>query len=212
MEKEIWKDIIDYEGMYQISSYGQVKSLALMLQSGFRGFAMSEDRILKHGIDKDGYALYGLSKDNKRKTYKGHRLVAIHFIDNTDNLPVVNHIDGIKTNNYYRNIEWCTVVYNNNHMITTGLKTNNKFVGKYSLDDKLLDVYYSCREATRENNFRGSGISRAANGHLITAHKFKWKFITKEVFENNGGKRKPVNPEYTKMRKEIKMKKKGRKI
>lgn len=100
---EIWKDIKGFEGLYQVSSYGNVRSY-------YRG-----GRILKPKKDKDGYLEVCLRKNNKSKYFKIHRLVAFVFIENTDNLPQVNHIDENKMNNNINNLEWCDCYYNINY-------------------------------------------------------------------------------------------------
>lgn len=114
---EEWRDIEEYEGYYQISNKGRVKSLARsMIMKDGRGKTLKE-RILKLSYDQDGYVLYGLSKYNKVKTYKAHRLVASYFIPNPDNLPMVNHKNGIKHDNRVENLEWCDAFYNSQHAI-----------------------------------------------------------------------------------------------
>ena len=98
--EEIFKEIIGYEGLYWISNLGNVKS---------------KHKILKPVINKDGYYCVSLSKKGKLKTYTLHRLIALHFIENPDNLPQVNHKDENKLNNNADNLEWCTKAYNNSY-------------------------------------------------------------------------------------------------
>lgn len=104
---EEWKDIEEYEGLYQVSSMGRVKSLNYN--------HTNKERILKTGKDKYGYLFVYLYKDGKRKFHKVHRLVAQAFLDNPYNLPFINHKDECKTNNFVDNIEWCTAAYNINY-------------------------------------------------------------------------------------------------
>ena len=94
--KEEFKEIIGYEGWYWISNLGNVKS---------------KFRQLKPCINKDGYYVVNLCKENHTKTFNVHRLVALHFIDNPNNLPQVNHKDECKTNNCVTNLEWCNVTH-----------------------------------------------------------------------------------------------------
>lgn len=110
---EKWVDIEGYEGIYKISNLGNVYSY----KSGI---------ILKHRLNTKGYVHYGLRKDGVAKDVRAHRLVATYFIPNPDNLPLVNHIDGDKTNNAYTNLEWCTHSYNQKHAYATGLRVPNK--------------------------------------------------------------------------------------
>ena len=104
---EIWADIVGYEGHYQISTFGRVKSF-------YRG----KQRILAPFIDKDGYFQIALGRGKK---FKIHRLVATAFIPNPDDKPQINHIDGNKMNNHVNNLEWCTNRENQNHALQTGL-------------------------------------------------------------------------------------------
>lgn len=105
---EIWRDIPGYEGLYKISNYGRIKS-------------MYHDRVVTGGTYPNGYRFIALSKDHIKRTYLVHRLVAITFINNPDNLPVVNHIDGNKQNNAVNNLEWVTQSYNVKHAVKIGL-------------------------------------------------------------------------------------------
>ncbi len=103
---EKWKEIRGYEGLYEVSNSGLVRSLKRSTTSG---------KVLRQNKDKYGYYRVCLSKDNIPKTYIVHRLVAEAFIDNPDNLPCINHKNEIKTDNRSENLEWCTVAYNNSY-------------------------------------------------------------------------------------------------
>ena len=103
LPKRVWKDIPGYEGRYQVSNTGQVRSLNYM--------HTGQTRILKPAKDKDGYLLIGL----KGKSCRVHRLVAQAFIPNHDNLPCINHKDENPANNAVWNLEWCTAKYNCNY-------------------------------------------------------------------------------------------------
>ena len=107
LPKRVWKDIPGYEGLYQVSDTGQVRTL------NYR--RTGQTKILKPGYTKDGYTIVVLCKDGKGKTYTVHRLVALAFIPNADNLTEVNHKDENKTNNHVSNLEWCDRTYNNNY-------------------------------------------------------------------------------------------------
>lgn len=131
--KEIWKDIKDYEGVYQVSNLGRVKSLSRFHNNNSGGY-LSKERILKQNI-KRGYLTVGLCKEGKTKTYSVHRLVAIAFIVNPHNKKTVNHIDGNKTNNLVSNLEWCTYSENQQHAFNIGL--HQPTIGENSSFHKL---------------------------------------------------------------------------
>lgn len=116
--KEIWKPIKGYEGLYEISNYGRVKSLPKI-----RGRRLTNETILKPRISTQGYIMVGLRKNDKTFNASVHRLIAEAFIPNPENKKKVNHIDGNKQNNSIDNLEWCTPSENMQHAYRTGLKT-----------------------------------------------------------------------------------------
>ena len=169
MIKEYWKDKKDYEGHYQVSNWGRVKSIKF-----------GKERILKLTKDKDGYFFVNLYKNNKSKTFKVHRLVAEAFLPNTDNLPLINHKDEDKSNNIVSNLEWCDVKYNTNY------GTRNKRIGKsntngkrskpvlqYTLDGKFVREWESYRECKR-NGF--NHVSECCRGKLKSCGGFIWRY------------------------------------
>jgi hypothetical protein len=125
---EVWKDVKDYEGMYQISNFGRVKSLERIVKNGVNSNRLIKERILKNHISKTGYFVTDLKDKNYRKTFKIHILISKHFIKNHKNLPIINHIDGNKLNNNIYNLEWVSQRENCCHK---ELKNNNssKYIG-----------------------------------------------------------------------------------
>lgn len=120
---EIYKDIKGYEGFYQVSNFGNVRSLK---RSGYQHGNSKQTfkgRVLKQYLGEKGYYSITLSKDNKQKKIQVHRLVAMTFIDNPYKKPQINHIDGIKTNNKAENLEWCTGSENMKHAFKIGLQS-----------------------------------------------------------------------------------------
>ena len=103
---EIWKDVVYFEGLYQVSNLGRVKSLNYS--------RTGREKVLKPS-KTNGYLQVYLYKEGKSKRFSIHRLVAFAFIPNPNNLPIVNHKDEDKSNNCVDNLEWCTVAYNNNY-------------------------------------------------------------------------------------------------
>ena len=112
---EEWRDVPEYEGLYQVSSKGRVKQIGQLYTDGRRGVASGEGRIINPQISRTGYYFHQLSCSGKRKTVYVHRMVAMAFIPNPNNLPAVNHKDEDKSNNCVENLEWCTFKYNNNY-------------------------------------------------------------------------------------------------
>jgi len=119
---EEWRDIEGYEGLYQVSNYGRVRSF-------HRG-----DSLLLLNTDRYGYPLAGLCKNGKRVSAKVHRLVAKAFIDNPNNSPCVNHKDENPLNNHIDNLEWCTQAYNIEYSLA-------KHYEVLTPDGFLLDVF-----------------------------------------------------------------------
>ena len=115
---EIWKDIEGYEGLYQVSNLGRVKSIYGWCGNRF----VKRTKILKLKINNKGYTKVYLYKNKKSKMFFVHRLVAMAFVPNPNNLPQVNHKDGNKLNNSIGNLEWCTCSENIKHAYKTGLK------------------------------------------------------------------------------------------
>ena len=109
--KVVWKDIKGYEGIYQISNFGEV----IRLRSYDSRNHLRNSKILKQRTTSDGYLQLGLHKNGKETKYLVHRLVAEAFLPNPDNLTEVNHIDENKQNNCISNLEWCTHKYNTNY-------------------------------------------------------------------------------------------------
>lgn len=131
MEDEIWKDVVGYEGMYQVSNMGRVLSIE---RDTTRICSTRKDSVfhVKGGYvymhdNQHGYVVCNLSKDKKSKSFSVHRLVAIAFIPNPNGYREVNHIDGNKLNNRSDNLEWCTRQQNIRHSFDMGL--NHGFLG-----------------------------------------------------------------------------------
>lgn len=127
MEKEIWKEIEVFGGNYSVSSEGRVRSNGLLKGKN------SKVRILKTELSKKGYLRVGLTKDGKQKKYLVHRLVAIAFLDNPNNLPDVNHKNECKTDNRLINLEWMSRRDNMNYGDRTKKAATTRFINNIPL-------------------------------------------------------------------------------
>ncbi len=185
---EVWKDIPGYEGFYQASSFGRIRSVDRTIQCA-DSIRTYKGRILKPDKKKNGYLEVALNKQGNRKQHLVHRLVAITFIDNPKGLLVVNHKDEDKENNSIGNLEWCSQSYNNNYGEGHQNRRINSPIGvikklakpvvQYSLDGDFIAEYYSAMEAGRQTGVSQGGISECCNGKQKTAYGYIWRY--KEV-------------------------------
>lgn len=135
MNKEIWKDIPDYEGLYQVSNLGRVKSLKKYVWNGYKNI-LKKEKILIPRYNQKGYVSYALYKNNKRKDFKGHYLVISSFIKNEYKKEQINHKNGIKDDNRLCNLEYCTQQENIIDAYENGLFKNRKKKYKFNKQDK----------------------------------------------------------------------------
>lgn len=114
---EVWKDIIEFEGLYQISNLGNVKSLSRYYYCGnnYSTLKYCREKLLKFRFTKTGYTRVVFNLNGKNKDFYVHKLVAYYFLDNPNNYVEINHKDENKANNYYYNLEWCNHIYNCNY-------------------------------------------------------------------------------------------------
>ena len=170
--EEIWKDIPEYQGFYQISNLGRVKRKKRNVNSFIQksGFRTISDRICNSQDNGKGYKQIYVSINNKRKLFYIHRLVAIHFIENPDNKPQVNHKDGNKSNNVFNNLEWCSRIENIKHAIEKKL-INAK--GENSKNAKLTEKQVlAIRRLNKINpKFNKTKVAKKLNVRDTTIHK-----------------------------------------
>ena len=168
---EIWKDIPNYEGLYQASNTGFIRN-------------SRTNKILKPRIDKNGYFKHILYIKGVPKEFRTHRLIALTFIENSKNLLQINHIDENKQNNCIDNLEWVDAKTNNNHAtrnkrISAGVQKNSKkkSVNQYDLNGNLIKTWNSLREIERELNIYHNILSNKIKNKDGIMNGYKWKFV-----------------------------------
>lgn len=163
MKKE-WKSIDGYDGLYEVSNTGEVKSLL-------------KDRLLKPSNTTRGYLEVTLTKNKTHNKFKVHRLVAHAFLINPENKKCVNHIDGDKHNNFVSNLEWCSDSENREHAYRRELRkmATQTEVEMYSSDGIFINKFNSMSEASRKTGINVGNISRCCNSSNRTARGYVFK-------------------------------------
>lgn len=173
----MWKDIKGYEGLYQVSNLGRVKSLDRYV-NGRIGKQFIYGRILINCSQVNGYKYVALCKDGNKKTFRIHRLVAQAFISNPYNKLEVNHKDEDIINNLVGNLEWSTPKENANYGTRVKRCSKPQQIKVVKLDDELnlIKIYDSCASAGEENNVDSASIIRVCKGRQLHSMGFKWMY------------------------------------
>jgi NUMOD4 motif./HNH endonuclease. len=183
--EEIWKPIKGYEGIYEVSSYGRVRSSERTAERLDRYGNISKyevkGRIISQWKRKDGYMSVTLRSMKTQSTLLVHRLVIETFVPNPDNLQLVNHKDENKSNNNVENLEWCTPSYNNTYN-NIHMKKNMPFkkrVRQMTFDGEVIAEYESAADAARQTGLSNGGISSSCNGKkgFERYHGYNWEYI-----------------------------------
>ena len=169
---EIWKDIEGYEGLYQVSNLGRVKSLNYK-RSG-------REKILKPDKSKTGYLYLCLYKNNKRNHCRIHRLVANAFIENPNNYPYINHIDECKSNNNISNLEWCSPKYNINHGTCIKRRVEKQSKQIYCIENDT--IYKSISECGRKLHLSIGNISSVLNKRRKHTKGYTFKYSSQVLY------------------------------
>lgn len=171
---EVWRDIDGYDGNYQVSNYGNVRSLDRIVH-GTNDYFQKGKKLAK---SNDGrYDFVKISYNGIRKNQYIHILVATYFVDNPNNYKCINHKDENKRNNRFDNLEWCTKKYNANYG-----ERNSKISKKLSrkvarIKNGEIDKIYNSQTEVKKDGFLQSQVSKCCNGLLKTHKGYQWKFI-----------------------------------
>lgn len=206
--EEHWRPVVGYEGLYEVSNIGRVRSIdkVVVSENQYGRYEKTvKGRIMKTGKNKYGYLQVGLCKYGKVKTFLVHRLVAEAFIPNPNNLPEVNHKDERPWNNAVSNLEWCDRVYNNNYgtrnkRISQANKGKNGYwlgkhhsdetkrriietmskkpVAAYTPDGSFVAEFPSIREAARVLNCFSTNIVGCLKGRYKSCSGYIWKYLS----------------------------------
>ncbi len=187
MAKELWKDVKGYEGLYEVSNLGRVRSKTIKSWNG-HVFFIKKGIIRKQRAEKRaGYLFLDLSKNGKLHRFYVHRLVAEAFLPNPKNLPQVNHKDENVKNNCVSNLEWCDARYNNlygnrKNILHSIAKTPSKPVIQMSLNGRFIKYWHSQLEAARAVKRSATSISECCQGITKTSAGYKWRYASKKVW------------------------------
>ena len=171
---EEWKSIDGFEGFYEVSNFGNVRSL------NYHNWGIVKN--LTPTIDRYGYERVCLCKNGKQFNRLVHRMVATAFIGNPDNLPQINHLNEIKTDNRAENLEWCSAKDNVNHgtrnerMSKSKRNTNCRAIVQSDLQGKEIRKWVSFMEVNRVLGYDVGFLARCCKGRCETAYGYKWRY------------------------------------
>ena len=184
--EEIWKDIEGYEGLYQVSNFGNVKSM------NYRNLGYEKNLVPK--VSNKGRLWVELAKNGEKKPLQISRLVAKAFVDNPNNYPVVNHLDENPMNNNVENLEWCTLSHNvrfslgkHPERIRKSIQNRAKKnphggcrmkmrINQYDIDGKYIRTWENSVTIFRETGMSDWSISECCRGNRKTAYGFRWQY------------------------------------
>lgn len=181
-ENEIWKDVVGFEGLYQVSNFGNVRSVTRFITRSDGKTYLKKRKQLKSFVTNKGYEYVMLNDFNSKQHLKTvHRLVAQAFVDNPDNLPIVNHKDENKLNNAATNLEWCTQSYNMtynqvNRRVSSKLKGRQAHNAVRVIDESTGVIYSSKQQCAKQCKLRWNVLNDMITGKL---YEFKGHRIRK---------------------------------
>lgn len=168
IERE-WKSVPKFEGWYEVSNFGEVRSIDRKVNYKTLGKSFRKGVILRPKISKHGYKEVVLTINGKRCCYRVHKLVALAFIPNPLNLPCINHINKDKLDNRVCNLEWCTTQYN------TLYSMPSTTIGQYDLSGNLIAIFNHYTDAGNSVSDNKYGVYRCCTGKMKTYKGYIWK-------------------------------------
>ena len=176
--REVFEDLKGYEDSYQISDFGRIFTKRRLI-----GNKIYYGKELVPQLTNDGYLKVTLCKNGKSKKFYLHRLVALQFIDNSTNLPQVNHKDGNKLNNTVTNLEWCTKIENQNHAVRTGLMQRGQDRPSAKLtEEQVLEIYKLKGILKSQDIANRYNVSKNTINCILRGSK--WSYLYKQYFKN----------------------------
>lgn len=193
-EQEQWKPVLGFEGLYEVSNYGSVRSLGIMFRAGYGQLVPKYGRVLAKIKMPNGYLKAHMWRNKKGLLKSIHRIVAEAFIPNPDNKPFVNHINGNKSDNRIQNLEWCTARENSIHARSLGLIARRpvevpsafKAVLQTDLNGNVICEYESIKAAASVTGIPNSNIVACLKGRIRRTRTYRWKYkkVLKELEKN----------------------------
>ena len=194
---EIWKDIVGYEGLYQVSNLGNVMSLEKYIDNKKGAIQYRPPKVLKQYKNKFGYMRVYLTQNSIKKMYAVHRLVATAFISNPDNKPCVNHIDNNRANNVVDNLEWCTYKENSQWAEIQGrrifseewkqkISDTRKKKPVIGTDDMGNHIYFPTVRSVVTGGFDPKAVIKCCKGEQKMHKGYKWIYFTEADKESEG--------------------------
>lgn len=184
MSDVIWKPISGFEGLYEVSNHGDVRSLTRYIKHDYF-MQKRKGMTIRQSTSKTGYKRVTLTKNGKPHYFNVHRLVAQAFIPNPNNFSQVNHKNENKNDNRVGNLEWCTQAYNNAYgtrmkrvIEANKIAQASKPVCQYNDAGEIVHKWRSLREIERETKFSRKHVADCCKGKVKTAYGFTWKFDT----------------------------------
>jgi predicted XRE-type DNA-binding protein len=175
--QEIWKDIPEYENLYQVSNLGNIRSLdRKVFNNGNKSVCNVKGKVLKPSLDKNGYFYVGLVKDKlKTNSLKVHRLVGFAFCENYEEGKEINHKDGIRHNNIAENLEWVNRSQNIRDTFKRGRNVNGEKNNASKIKNEYIGIIASLYDSGVSQKIIASsfGVSQSCISNIITNKSFK---------------------------------------